>query len=171
SSPDVNTAGPNINTTSINTGSLNINTASPPVTTSPLEATHADFFGDETELDMSNITNIYLVPTTPNTRIHKDHSLDYVIRDVQSGVQTRRMTRTTIEQGFISAISEGKTHEDLQNCLFSCFLSQAEPKKVIQALTDPSWIEAMQDELLHFKLQKVWTLIYLPYGKRAIGTK
>ncbi|GKC08976.1 ribonuclease H-like domain-containing protein [Tanacetum coccineum] len=29
-----------------------------------------------------------------------------------------------------------------------------EPKKVIQALTDPSWIEAMQDELLQFKLNK-----------------
>ncbi|GKA41987.1 putative ribonuclease H-like domain-containing protein [Tanacetum coccineum] len=46
-----------------------------------------------------------------------------------------------------------------------------EPKKVIQALTDPSWIEAMQEELLQFKLQKVWTLVDLPKGKRAIGTK
>ncbi|GJW94289.1 retrovirus-related pol polyprotein from transposon TNT 1-94 [Tanacetum coccineum] len=36
---------------------------------------------------------------------------------------------------------------------------------------DLSWIEAMQDELLQFKLQKVWTLVYLPYGKRAISTK
>ncbi|GJS06008.1 ribonuclease H-like domain-containing protein [Tanacetum coccineum] len=173
SSQDVNTAGPSINTasTNINTGSLNINIVSPSVTTAPLEATHADFFGDETELDMSNITNTYLVPTTPSTRIHKDHSLDHVIGNVQSGVQTRRMTRSTNEQGFISTVYEGKTHEDLQNCLFACFLSQVEPKKVIQALTDSSWIEAMQDELLQFKLQKVWTLVDLPYGKRAIGTK
>ncbi|GJZ82946.1 putative ribonuclease H-like domain-containing protein [Tanacetum coccineum] len=29
-----------------------------------------------------------------------------------------------------------------------------EPKKVIQALKDPSWIEAMQEELLQFKLQQ-----------------
>ncbi|GJS93970.1 ribonuclease H-like domain-containing protein [Tanacetum coccineum] len=36
---------------------------------------------------------------------------------------------------------------------------------------DPSWIEAMQDELLQFKLQKVWTLVDLPNDKRAIGTK
>nr|GEX65173.1 putative ribonuclease H-like domain-containing protein [Tanacetum cinerariifolium] len=36
---------------------------------------------------------------------------------------------------------------------------------------DPSWIEAMQEELLQFKLQKVWILVDLPYGKRAIGTK
>ncbi|GJV44315.1 putative ribonuclease H-like domain-containing protein [Tanacetum coccineum] len=31
--------------------------------------------------------------------------------------------------------------------------------------------EAMQDELLQFKLQKVWTLVDLPNGKRPIGTK
>ncbi|GJU90825.1 putative ribonuclease H-like domain-containing protein [Tanacetum coccineum] len=31
--------------------------------------------------------------------------------------------------------------------------------------------EAMQEELLQFKLQEVWTLVELPNGKRAIGTK
>ncbi|GKA77946.1 retrovirus-related pol polyprotein from transposon TNT 1-94, partial [Tanacetum coccineum] len=91
--------------------------------------------------------------------------------DESSGVLTRRMTKTTNEQGFISAVNEGKTHEDLHTCLFACFLSQEEPKKVIQALKYPSWIEAMQKELLQFKLQQVWTLVDLPLGKRAIGTK
>ncbi|GKA73583.1 putative ribonuclease H-like domain-containing protein [Tanacetum coccineum] len=142
-----------------------------PITTAPLEATHADFFDDETELNMSNITTTYLVPSTTNTRIHKDHSLDHVIGDVQFSVQTRRMIKTSNEQGFISVVYEGKTHKDLHTCLFACFLSQVEPKKVIQALTYPSWIEAMQDKLLQFKLQKVWTLVDLPYGKRDIGTK
>ncbi|GJS12263.1 putative ribonuclease H-like domain-containing protein [Tanacetum coccineum] len=56
------------------------------------------------------------------------------------------MTKNTNEQGFISVVYEGKTHEDLHTCLFACFLSQEEPKKV-------------------------WTLVDLPYGKRAIGTK
>ncbi|GJT04012.1 putative ribonuclease H-like domain-containing protein [Tanacetum coccineum] len=135
SAQDVNTAA----------RSLNINTASLTVITAPLEATHADFFGDETEVDMSNITNTYPVPFTPNTRIHKDYSLEHVIGNVQSGVQTRIMTN---EQGFVKY-----------------------PKKVIQALKDPSWIEAMQEELLQFKLQQVWTLVDLLYGKRAIGTK
>ncbi|GJU29699.1 retrovirus-related pol polyprotein from transposon TNT 1-94 [Tanacetum coccineum] len=32
-------------------------------------------------------------------------------------------------------------------------------------------IEAMQEELLQFKLQEVWTLVDLPNGKRAIGSK
>ncbi|GKC13214.1 ribonuclease H-like domain-containing protein [Tanacetum coccineum] len=51
-----------------------------------LEATDFDFFGDETKVDMSNITTTYPIHSTPNTRIHKDHSLDHVIGDVQFGV-------------------------------------------------------------------------------------
>ncbi|GKD32262.1 putative ribonuclease H-like domain-containing protein [Tanacetum coccineum] len=46
-----------------------------------------------------------------------------------------------------------------------------EPRKPIQALKDPSWVEAIQDELLQFKLLKVWTLVDLPRDKWAIGTK
>ncbi|GKA80261.1 putative ribonuclease H-like domain-containing protein, partial [Tanacetum coccineum] len=131
STQGINIIGPSINTASTNvyTGSLNINIVSPTVTTAPLEATHVDFFGDEIEVDMNNITTTCPVPSTPNTRIHKDHSLDHVIGDIQSGVQTRRMIKTTNKQGLISAIFEWKTHKDLYTCLFACFLSQEEPKK------------------------------------------
>ncbi|GKB26929.1 putative ribonuclease H-like domain-containing protein [Tanacetum coccineum] len=128
------------------------------------------FFGVIThDIGWTNV--VFDIDVLTNINNHKDHSLDHVIRDVQSGVQTRRMTKTSNEQEFISVVYKGKTHEDLHICLFACFLSQVEPKKVIQALTDPSWIEAMQDELLQFKLQKVWTLVDLLYGKRAIRTK
>ncbi|GJR29681.1 putative ribonuclease H-like domain-containing protein [Tanacetum coccineum] len=127
SAQDVNIVGPSINTasTNFNTGSLNINFVSPIAPTAPLESTYADFFG-ESELDLSNIATTYPVPSTLNTRIHKDHSLDHVIGDMQFGVQTRRMIN---KQGFISAVYEEKTHEDLHTCLFACFLSQEEPKK------------------------------------------
>ncbi|GJW40605.1 hypothetical protein Tco_0066450 [Tanacetum coccineum] len=109
---------------------------------------------------MSNITTTYPVPSTPNTRIHKDHSLDHVIGDVQSGVQTRRMIKTTNEQVFISVVYEGKTHEDLHSLLYALFpILMKEPKKVIQALKDPSWIEAMKEELLQFKLQQMKSIM------------
>ncbi|GJX16775.1 ribonuclease H-like domain, reverse transcriptase, RNA-dependent DNA polymerase [Tanacetum coccineum] len=56
--------------------------------------------------------------------------------------------------------------------LFIClFLSQHEPKKISEALEDESWVDAMQEELLQFEIQKVWVLVDLPYGKKAIGTK
>ncbi|GJY00380.1 putative ribonuclease H-like domain-containing protein, partial [Tanacetum coccineum] len=69
-----------------------------------------------------------------------------------STVQTRRMTSSYSELGFLSAIYEGKTHKDLHTCLFCLFLSQEEPKRVSKALSDPTWVEAMQEELLQFKL-------------------
>ncbi|GKD89845.1 putative ribonuclease H-like domain-containing protein, partial [Tanacetum coccineum] len=40
--------------------------------------------------------------------------------------------------------------------------------KVTQALDDECWVEAMQEELLQFKLLNVWTLVDLPYGGRPL---
>nr|GEY36068.1 putative ribonuclease H-like domain-containing protein [Tanacetum cinerariifolium] len=75
------------------------------------------------------------------------------------------MARAVRDQGGISQMF----NEDFHTCMFACFLSQEEPKRVHQALKDPSWIEAMQEELLQFKMQKVWIFVDLPYEKRAIG--
>ncbi|GKB62640.1 putative ribonuclease H-like domain-containing protein [Tanacetum coccineum] len=44
-------------------------------------------------------------------------------------------------------------------------------RKVSEALEDESWVEAMQEELLQFKLQQVWVLVDLPHGAKVIGTK
>ncbi|GKC68167.1 putative ribonuclease H-like domain-containing protein, partial [Tanacetum coccineum] len=49
--------------------------------------------------------------------------------------------------------------------------TQIEPTSIAKALSDSSWVEAMQEELLQFKLQQVWKLVDLPNRKRAIGTK
>ncbi|GKB46324.1 putative ribonuclease H-like domain-containing protein [Tanacetum coccineum] len=194
SSPkEVNTAGQHVNTASleVNTGRFKLNIVDPSVNTassydpdSPkdmfkmgashtLEATHVEFFSDEDEpeVDLGNIINSYTVPPTPNTRIHKDHPITNVIGDVKSSIQTRRMTKPTSEQGFLSAVYEQKTHDTLNTCLYACFLSQIEPTSIAKALSDSSWVEAMQEELLQFKLQQVWKLVDLPNGKRAIGTK
>ncbi|GJR49265.1 putative ribonuclease H-like domain-containing protein [Tanacetum coccineum] len=126
---------------------------------------------DGAEADMNNLDTTIQVSPIPTTRIHKDHPLDQVIRDLQSATQTRKMSKNLKEHRFVSTIQQRTNHKDLQNCLFACFLSQEEPKKVIHALKDQSWIEAMQEELLQFKLQEVWTLVDLPNRKRAIGTK
>nr|GEX93072.1 putative ribonuclease H-like domain-containing protein [Tanacetum cinerariifolium] len=133
-------------------------------------------YDDEVEGAMASFNN--LEPTTvvsliPTTMIHKDHPKEKIIKDPLSAPQTRRMTKTYQEHAMVSYIKKQRrtNHKDYQNCLFAFFLSQIESKKVIQALTDPSWIEVMQDELLQFRLQKVWRLVDLPKGKHAIGTK
>ncbi|KAJ9556104.1 hypothetical protein OSB04_010718 [Centaurea solstitialis] len=51
------------------------------------------------------------------------------------------------------------------------FDSRIPTKTQQDAMKDPSWIEAMQEELLQFVLQHVWDLVDLPKGHRVIGTK
>nr|GEV56825.1 retrovirus-related Pol polyprotein from transposon TNT 1-94 [Tanacetum cinerariifolium] len=48
---------------------------------------------------------------------------------------------------------------------------KVKPKNIFDALQDPSWVEAMQEELLQFKIQNVWTLVDCPKGLRPMGTK
>nr|GEW64969.1 hypothetical protein [Tanacetum cinerariifolium] len=76
----------------------------------------------------------------------------------------------------VSPIPTTRIHKDhpvsqIIGDLSSNTQTRKEPKRVHQALKDPSWVEAMQEELLQFKMQKVWILIDLPNGKRVIGTK
>ncbi|GJT14183.1 putative ribonuclease H-like domain-containing protein [Tanacetum coccineum] len=71
------------------------------------------------EADMNNLDTTIQVSPIPTTRIYKDHPLNQVIRDLQLATQTRNMSKNLEEYGF------------------------EEPKKVIHALKDPSWIKAM----------------------------
>nr|GEV51771.1 hypothetical protein [Tanacetum cinerariifolium] len=119
------------------------------------------------EADFNNLESSIIVSPIPTTRIYKDHPVLQVIGDLSSTTQTKSMTRVVKDQGGLSQMFGN----DFHTCMFACFLSHEEPKRVHQALKDPRWIEAIQEELLQFKMQKVWVLVNLPYGKRAIGTK
>ncbi|GJR70236.1 ribonuclease H-like domain, reverse transcriptase, RNA-dependent DNA polymerase [Tanacetum coccineum] len=126
--------------------------------------------------DYNNMDHTIDVSSTPTHRIHKIHPQSQIIGKSTAGVQTRRKLKESTSvhhQALLSFIyKQNRTnHKDQQTCLFACFLSQEEPKKVSQALADESWVEAMQEELLQFKLQDVWVLCDLPDGKRVIGTK
>ncbi|GJY18667.1 hypothetical protein Tco_0390158 [Tanacetum coccineum] len=123
--------------------------------------------------DLNNLETTMNVNPIPTTRIYRDHPKDQIIGDINSATQTRRMTKICEELAMVSYIKKQRrtNHKYYQNCLVAYFLSQIEPKKVTQALQDPSWIAAMQDELLQFSLQKVWRLVDLPKGKHSIGTK
>nr|GEV51465.1 ribonuclease H-like domain-containing protein [Tanacetum cinerariifolium] len=135
-----------------------------------------DVYDDREASSEANTNNLELstvVSPIPTTRVHKDHPKEQIIKDLNLATQTRRMINFSKENVTVSYINKQRrtNHKYYQNCLFSCILSQQEPKKVIQALADTSWIEAMQEDLLQFKLQKIWNLVDLLNGKRAIGTK
>nr|GEV95270.1 ribonuclease H-like domain, reverse transcriptase, RNA-dependent DNA polymerase [Tanacetum cinerariifolium] len=86
---------------------------------------------DNSGADMNNLDAYFQVSYVPTTRIHKDHPLNQVIGDLQSATQTRQMTKNLEEYGFVSTTLKQRTrHKDLSKCLFACFLSQKEPKKI-----------------------------------------
>ncbi|GJW32484.1 retrovirus-related pol polyprotein from transposon TNT 1-94, partial [Tanacetum coccineum] len=54
-------------------------------------------------------------------------------------------------------ISQLRTDGDM--CMYALTVSTMEPKNVNEAMTDPAWIESMQEELLQFKRLDVWVLV------------
>nr|GFA93508.1 hypothetical protein [Tanacetum cinerariifolium] len=145
SSNRVNAAGSSVSAAGLNftNNTNNFSVAGPSNAAMPnLEdlSHNADDVGAED--DINNMESIISVSPIPTSRIYKDHPTSQIIGDLSSTTQTRSMARGVRDQ--------------------------EEPKRIHQALKDPSWIEAMQKELLQLKMQKVWILVHLPYGKRTI---
>nr|GFA54083.1 retrovirus-related Pol polyprotein from transposon TNT 1-94 [Tanacetum cinerariifolium] len=44
-------------------------------------------------------------------------------------------------------------------CMYALTVSTMEPKNLKESMTDPTWIESMQEELLQFKRLDVWVLV------------
>ncbi|GJS86185.1 putative ribonuclease H-like domain-containing protein [Tanacetum coccineum] len=158
-------------TNTVNTSSTPVSTASPSGGLSYTDLTNSD---QGAVADFTNLETIVNVSPIPTSRIHSVHPSTQILGDPKSAVQTRsKVNKSSGAHAFVSYIQKQRrnNHKDFQHCLFACFLSQNEPKKISEALEDESWIDAMQEELLQFKIQKVWILIDLPNGKKAIGTK
>nr|GEW70588.1 putative ribonuclease H-like domain-containing protein [Tanacetum cinerariifolium] len=118
--------------------------------TSPVQSVGA-------EADFNNMESSTVVSPILTHEVHIDHPKDQILEDPKSAIQTRGMAKKSSRaHDFVSYIHKKRrtNHKDYENYLFSYFLSQMEPKKVDQALDDERWVEAMQEELLQFSLQK-----------------
>ncbi|GJX17733.1 putative ribonuclease H-like domain-containing protein [Tanacetum coccineum] len=120
--------------------------------------TNASYDDKGAVADFTNFETIMNVSPIPTSRIHSIHPSTQILGDPKSAVQTRsKVNKSSEAHAFVSYIQKHRrnNHKDLQHCLFACFLSQIEPKKISEALEDESWVDAMQEELLQFKIQKV----------------
>ncbi|GJX09060.1 putative ribonuclease H-like domain-containing protein [Tanacetum coccineum] len=136
--------------------------------------THSSYDDEGAEADFTNLETVVNVSPIPTSRINPSHPSTLILGDPTSAVQTRsKVNKSSEAHAFVSYVQKQRrnNHKDFHLCLFACFLSQHEPKKISEALEDESWVDAMQEELLQFEIQKVWILVDLPYGKKAIGTK
>ncbi|GJR15641.1 retrovirus-related pol polyprotein from transposon TNT 1-94, partial [Tanacetum coccineum] len=144
---------PENSTSSVNSGSEPVNT----------KGVVTDFNNLPTEIEVS---------PTPTLRIHNIHPKSQILGDPKSAVQTRSKVQQKLGAHALFIYiqkQQRNNHKDQQHYLFACFLSQEEPKKISEALQDDSWVQAMQEELLQFKLQQVWVLVDLPHGMKEEG--
>jgi hypothetical protein len=89
-------------------------------------------------------------PTQVRATIQRNHPVDQILGDISKGVTTRSRL--------------------VNFCEHYSFVSSIEPFRVEEALLDPDWVLAMQEELNNFKRNEVWTLVPRP-KQNVVGTK
>nr|GEZ20631.1 integrase, catalytic region, zinc finger, CCHC-type, peptidase aspartic, catalytic [Tanacetum cinerariifolium] len=92
-------------------------------------------------VDPSNMHTFYQ-PYPHEFQWTHDHPLEQVIGEPSRLVLTRNQLRS-----------------DGDMCMYALTMSTMEPKSVKEAMTDPAWIDSMQEELLQFKRLDVWVLV------------
>nr|GEX20695.1 retrovirus-related Pol polyprotein from transposon TNT 1-94 [Tanacetum cinerariifolium] len=92
--------------------------------------------------------------TVSAAQAHKDHPLEQVIGEPSRPVLTRNQLRS-----------------DGDMCMYVLTVSTMEPKNVKEAMTNPAWIELMQEELLYFKRLDVYVLVPAPDNITSLTLK
>ncbi|GKE83253.1 putative ribonuclease H-like domain-containing protein, partial [Tanacetum coccineum] len=109
--------------------------------------TNASYDDEDTVADFTNLETTVNVSHIPTSRIHSIHPTTQILGDPNSAVQTRsKVNKSSGAHAFVSYIQKQRrnNHKDFQH---------------------------LQEELLQFKIKKLWILVDLPYGKKAIRTK
>ncbi|TYK11265.1 uncharacterized protein E5676_scaffold227G001210 [Cucumis melo var. makuwa] len=83
-----------------------------------------------------------------SAHVKKNHPTSFIIGDPSVGMQTRRKDKID----YLKMVAD------------SCYISTIGPSTVDSALKDEYWLNAMQEELLQFKRNNVWTLVSKPKG-------
>ncbi|GJV50224.1 retrovirus-related pol polyprotein from transposon TNT 1-94 [Tanacetum coccineum] len=106
---------------------------------------HESLHEDSTSQGSSSNVRPIHTPFESLGRWTKDHPIANVIGDPSRSVSTRKQLQT-----------------DAMWCYFDAFLTLVEPKNFKQAMTEPSWIDAMQEEIHEFERLQVWELVSCP---------
>ncbi|GJV90878.1 putative ribonuclease H-like domain-containing protein [Tanacetum coccineum] len=157
------TNGINTVSTPVSTAGPTVDTAvpSPPINTAEPFGSTANAFEEHLFEKFSPLKNAFSLSLVPNISSMDNTS---IFRNAYDDEVVEKIDMNNVNSSYtVPDTSFTKFHKDHPE--------DQEPKKVLQALEDPSWVEAMQNELLQFKLLNVWTLVDLPRDKWAIGTK
>jgi hypothetical protein len=90
----------------------------------------------------------------PHPRVHQAIQRDHPVNSVLGGIHKGVTTRSRVAHF----------------CEHYSFVSSIEPYRVEDALRDPDWVMAMQEELNNFTGNEVWHLVPRP-NQNVVGTK
>jgi hypothetical protein len=109
--------------------------------------------GDEHDQDKEDDQEIQ-DQRPPHPRVHqaiqRDHPVNSILGDIQKGVTTRSRVA--------------------HFCEHYSFVYSIEPYRIEDAVRDPDWVVAMQEELNNFMRNEVWHLVPRP-NQNVVGTK
>ncbi|GJR52736.1 putative reverse transcriptase domain-containing protein [Tanacetum coccineum] len=94
---------------------------------------------------MATAPRVVDIADSPVSTWTKDYPIANVIGDPSQSVSTRKQLKI-----------------DAMWCYFDAFLTSVEPKNFKEAMTEPSWIDAMQEEIHEFEILQVWELVSCP---------
>ncbi|GJT44546.1 retrovirus-related pol polyprotein from transposon TNT 1-94 [Tanacetum coccineum] len=99
----------------------------------------------------SNVRQLH-TPLEHLGRWTKDHLIENMIGDPSRSISIRKQLET-----------------NAMWCYFDALLTSVEPNNFKQAMTKPSWIDAMQEEIHEFKRLEVWQLVSCPDNVQEEG--
>jgi hypothetical protein len=119
----------------------------------PPQEEDMDQGGDEDDQDKEDDQEIR-DQRPPHPRVHqaiqRNHPVNSILGDIHKGVTTRSRVA--------------------HFCEHYSFVSSIEPYRIEDALRDPDWVVAMQEELNNFTRNEVWHLVPRP-NQNVVGTK
>ena len=112
---------------------------------------------EETESEESDPDEVPQIRRPAHPRIANEVQIDKILDDINAP----------------GPLTRARANRIANFCGHFAFVSISEPTKVAEAFQEAEWIQAMQDELLQFKLQDVWELVKRPDPRihNVIGTK
>nr|GEY15317.1 retrovirus-related Pol polyprotein from transposon TNT 1-94 [Tanacetum cinerariifolium] len=102
---------------------------------------------------------------TMNVSFDELSAMAFEQRSLKPGLQS--MTSGQISSGLdltyasstITTQQPSEVRSDGDMCMYALTVSTMEPKNIKKAMTNPAWIDSMQEELLQFKRLDVWVLV------------
>nr|GEV25716.1 ribonuclease H-like domain, reverse transcriptase, RNA-dependent DNA polymerase [Tanacetum cinerariifolium] len=145
--------------------------------TSTIKSSKAKNGDEKLNEDTDSKTNEELVDEADQAFLEELERLKRQVKEATDAAETHRKTFAQSTEDLL--LQEGALQQDEIFTSLSYndegavgdFTNLEPTVNISQALEDESWVDAMQEELLQFKIQNVWIFVDLPFGKKAIGTK